>query len=51
MYEESKTMLEWAIANDEQNQNAKIRLSEVNRKLNLPEDHNLLVEENKMVNE
>lgn len=51
MYQESKTMLEWAIANDEQNQNAKIRLIEVNRKLNLPEDHNSLVEENKMVNE
>jgi glycosyltransferase involved in cell wall biosynthesis len=48
MYQESKTMLEWAIINDEDNSNAKIRLGEVNQKLNLPEDHNSLLEQEKV---
>jgi len=47
MLQESKSMFEWASVNDDQNQNAKIRLKEVNQKLNFSEDHNsLLVEEN-----
>jgi len=46
MFEESKTMYEWAVVNDENNQNAHLRLQEVNTKLNLPEKHNsVLLEE------
>jgi glycosyltransferase involved in cell wall biosynthesis len=50
MFKEAKTMLEWAFVNDNQNKNAKIRLKGVNQKLNLPEDHNSLLEE-KLVKE
>jgi len=46
MYQESKTMFEWAINNDSQNKNATIRLEEMNSKLNLPNDHNSLLLEN-----
>jgi tetratricopeptide (TPR) repeat protein len=42
MLEESKTMFEWAVVNDNQNKNANIRLQQVNSKLNLPENHNTL---------
>ena len=45
LYEEAKTMLEWAVVNDNENQNAKAKLYEVNKKLNLPENHNSLLEE------
>ena len=48
LFNESKTMLEWAIANDEHNENAKNRLKEVNGKLQLPHEHNSLLEENKV---
>ncbi len=45
LYQESKTMLEWAVINDENNKNAKQRLQEVNLKLNLPGEHNSVLEE------
>ncbi len=51
MLNEAKTMLEWAILNNIKNQNAKIKLEEVNKKLNLPENHNSLIEENILVKE
>ena len=46
MFENAKTMYEWAVANDINNLNAKSRLVEVNTKLNLPLEHNSLMEEN-----
>ncbi|MBK7104469.1 MAG: glycosyltransferase [Ignavibacteriae bacterium] len=46
MLEESKAMLEWAVVNNIKNQNAKIKLEEVNQKLNLSVDHNSLLIEN-----
>ncbi len=49
MFEESKTMLEWAVVNDAQNQNAIIKLKIVNQKLNFPETHNSLIIEKNMV--
>jgi tetratricopeptide (TPR) repeat protein len=50
MYEESKTMYEWAVVNNENNKNAQIRLQHVNTKLNLPPEHNtILVEANQGV--
>lgn len=51
LYEESKTMLEWAIVNNKNNQNAKVRLKEINIKLNLSEDHNSLLSEQISVEE
>ena len=51
MYEEAKTMFEWSVVNDNQNNNAKIRLKAVNQQLKLPEDHLTLSEENALVRE
>jgi GT2 family glycosyltransferase/glycosyltransferase involved in cell wall biosynthesis len=51
MFEEAKTMFEWAVVNDDQNQNAEIRLKGVNQKLNLPENHFFLAEEKLVVEE
>ncbi|MCB0746438.1 MAG: hypothetical protein KDC90_03155, partial [Ignavibacteriae bacterium] len=45
LYEDSKTMLEWAVANDGQNKNASLRLEQVNKKLNLPNNHNTVLEQ------
>ncbi len=46
MIEDSKSMFEWAIVNNDDNQDAHTRLREVNTKLNLPEEHNaVLLEE------
>lgn len=45
MIEQSKSMYEWAVVNDTANQNAKIRLHEVNVKLELPEEHNSILTE------
>lgn len=44
-YENAKTMLEWAVKNDQSNQLAKDRLSEVNQLLGFAEDHNTLFED------
>lgn len=44
MFEQSKTMLEWAVKNDPANQNASEALKSVNQILTLPENHNSLFE-------
>lgn len=44
MYEQSKTMLEWAVKNNPQNNNAVEALKTVNQNLSFPEDHNSLFE-------
>lgn len=49
MFEEAKTMLEWAVVNDTNNINAQVRLKEINIKLNLPENHNSIIEEQVIV--
>ncbi len=51
MLEEAKTMLEYAVINNIENPNAKKRLKEVNKKLNLPDNHNSLLSENTVVKE
>jgi GT2 family glycosyltransferase/glycosyltransferase involved in cell wall biosynthesis len=43
MFEQSKTMLEWAIKNDPQNQKAAEGLKAVNEILSLPSEHNSLI--------
>jgi GT2 family glycosyltransferase len=43
MFEQSKTMLEWAIKNDPQNQKAAEGLKAVNEILSLPAEHNSLI--------
>jgi tetratricopeptide (TPR) repeat protein len=45
MFYESKTMLEWTLNNDSKHEKAQERLKEINRKLNLPENHNSLIEQ------
>ena len=49
MYEQSKTMLEWAVKNDPQNKNAIEMLRAVNQYLSLSEDHNSLFESESML--
>jgi len=44
-FENAKTMLEWAVKNDQSNQLAKDRLSEVNQLLGFAKDHNNLFED------
>ena len=44
MFEQSKTMLEWAVKNDPANQNANEALKTINQLLTLPENHNSLFE-------
>ena len=44
MFEQSKTMLEWAIKNNRENQTALEALKTVNQILTLPENHNSLFE-------
>lgn len=48
-YESAKTMYEWAVKNDKSNLNASEKLKEINLKLNLPDDHNSLAEEEKQL--
>ena len=45
MYDESKTMYEWAVVNDENNKDALLRLQQVNSKLNYPLKHNTILEQ------
>jgi tetratricopeptide (TPR) repeat protein len=44
MFEESKTMIEWAIKNDPENTTAFEALKSVNESLSLPQNHNSLLE-------
>ena len=44
MFEESKTMLEWAVKNDPDNQTVVEALKSVNQMLDFPENHNSLFE-------
>ncbi len=44
MFEQSKTMIEWAIKNNTNNQMAIDALKSVNEVLSLPENHNTLFE-------
>ena len=44
MFEESKTMLEWAVKNNPDNQTAVEALKSVNQLLAFPENHNSLFE-------
>lgn len=46
MFENAKTMYEWAVVNDINNLNAKLKLVEINTKLDLPVEHNSLMQEN-----
>ena len=48
MFEQSKTMLEWAVKNNPQNNNAIEALKTVNQNLSLPGNHNSLFE-NEMI--
>lgn len=43
MYQEAKTMYEWAVVNDVENAEAKRGLEEVNKILGLPGDHNTVI--------
>ena len=44
MFEESKTMIEWAVKNNPKNSKAIEALKSVNEVLSLPENHNSLLE-------
>lgn len=43
MKQEAKTMLEWAVVNDQESERAAHNLAEINRALGLPDEHNTLL--------